>query len=62
MKRCCCSCGAAVGKRHGIPSDEWPEFDCVDCPTHGCESVQPYRCKRHTKALKDVQTAADVIQ
>lgn len=45
-QKCCCQMGGAVGKRHGIPSLEGPEFDCADCPMHGGQQTK-YRCKRH---------------
>jgi hypothetical protein len=47
---CCCAWGAAVG---GLKGDEWPEFECADCPRHlqGFGPV-PDRCKRHATAAK----------
>jgi len=46
---CCCTWGAAVGKRHGVPSEEWPEFGCYQCPVHraGMGEQPDELCKRH---------------
>lgn len=41
---CCCSWGAAV-------RDEWPEFDCDQCPQHGQAfgDIPQHLCKKHTR-------------
>jgi hypothetical protein len=48
---CCCNWGAAVGKRHGIASGEWPEFGCAQCPVHqaGMGEQPDELCKRHKR-------------
>lgn len=48
--QCCCQWGAAVGARGGVPSGEWPEFECADCPVH-LEGLGPVteRCRRHRR-------------
>jgi hypothetical protein len=51
MDECCCAWGSAVGKRHGIPSGEWPEFGCSQCPKHqaGLGEMPEELCKRHRR-------------
>jgi hypothetical protein len=51
MNECCCNWGAAVGKRHGIASQEWPEFGCAQCPVHqaGAGEQPDELCKRHRR-------------
>ena len=59
---CCCNWGAAIGSRHGIPSHEYPEFDCADCEVHQ-QGLGPtdYRCKRHAREQELADNYRDKI-
>lgn len=55
---CCCTWGAAVGRRWGVKSDEWPEFGCYRCPVHqaGLGEQPDELCKRHRREVADHAT------
>lgn len=60
---CCCTWGAARGRRYGVKSQEWPEFGCFQCPVHqGGMGEQPDElCKRHRREAADRATGTKAM-